>query len=78
MEPGKLADMDIWNKDYFTVPLSEFPTVYPDMVILGGKIVDLRNEFAREIRMAPVGPQLKYSFEFKYNFGRPLKIVKKD
>ncbi|HWP84663.1 MAG TPA: amidohydrolase family protein [Terriglobia bacterium] len=63
LEPGKFADFVVFNKDYFTVPEEEIPSVYPVMVVMGGKTRVLREEYAKEIGLQPVGPQLKFSWE---------------
>jgi len=63
LELGKFADFVVFSKDYFTIPEAEIPTVVPLMVVLGGKTTVLRQEYAREIGLQPVGPQLKFSFE---------------
>jgi adenine deaminase len=63
LEPGKLADFIVYNKDYFTVPQEEIPSVFPLMVVVGGKTVVLRDEYAKEIGLQAVGPQLKFSWE---------------
>ncbi|HWP84543.1 MAG TPA: amidohydrolase family protein [Terriglobia bacterium] len=62
LEPGKLADFVVWNKDYFSVPEAELPTVYPLMTVLGGKTMMLREEYAREMGTSPVGLQGKFVF----------------
>jgi len=72
LETGKLADFVVFNKDYFTVPLEELPEVFPLMTVLGGEIVVLREEFAGELGVAPVGHQIEWTFESDYDFGAPL------
>ncbi|MFB3098072.1 MAG: amidohydrolase family protein, partial [Dehalococcoidia bacterium] len=72
LEPGKWADFTVFDKDYFTVPEEEIPTVIPLMTVLGGKTISLREEFASELGVAPVGPQIKFQFERDYDFGVPL------
>ena len=62
LEPGKLADFVVLNKDYFTIPESEIPTVFPLMTVLGGKTTVLRQELADELRTQPVGPQIEWEF----------------
>ncbi len=62
LEVGKFADLAVFNKDYLTVPVEQLGTVYPVMTVLGGKIVILREEFGKELGMANVGPQVKYTF----------------
>jgi len=53
----------VFSKDYFTIPESEIPTVIPLMVVMGGKTRVLREEYAKEIGLPAVGPQLKFSYE---------------
>jgi hypothetical protein len=62
LEPGKLADLVVWSKDYFTVPQAELGTVYPVMTVLGGKTLVLRGEYAQLLGTAPIGPQAKFCF----------------
>jgi predicted amidohydrolase YtcJ len=62
LEAGKLADYVVWNKDYFSVPEADLPTVYPLMTVLGGKTMMLREEYARTMGVTPVGLQGKYIF----------------
>lgn len=63
LEPGKLADFIVFNKDYFTIPETEIRTVIPLMVVVGGKTIVLREELSRDLGLPAVGPQLKFSFE---------------
>ena len=72
LEPGKFADFVVFNKDYFTVPLEELPSVYPVITVLGGKIRVLREEFARELGVSPIGHQINFKFESDYEVGEPL------
>lgn len=60
LEPGKLADFVVLNKDYFTVPVEEIASTYPLMTVVGGKPVFWRTEFAAEQGQAPVGAQVKF------------------
>ena len=62
LEPGKLADFVVLNKDYFTVPQDDIPTVFPLMTVLGGKTMVLREELAGELGLAAAGPQKKFKF----------------
>ncbi len=59
LESGKLADLLVLNKDYFTVPEAEIPEIYPVMTVVGGKIIHLVPSLAREIGMQPAGAQVK-------------------
>ena len=63
LEPGKFADFIVYNKDYFTIPQEEIPSVYPLMVVVGGKTVVLREEYAADMGLQAVGPQLEFSWE---------------
>ena len=73
LEPGKYADFLVMNKDYFTVPEAQIPTVYPVMTVLGGKTVVLRDEYAKELGVPAVGPQLKLLFKTEEKDSDPLK-----
>ncbi len=43
LQPGKLADLVVLNRDYLTVPADEIRNIKPVMTIVGGRIVfDLR------------------------------------
>jgi predicted amidohydrolase YtcJ len=63
LERGKKADFVVFNKDYFTVPEPEITSVFPLMVVTGGKVQVLREEYAKEIGMPAVGPQIKFSYD---------------
>ena len=69
LEVGKLADFVIYNKDYFTIPVDQIPTVFPLMTVVGGKTVILREDLAKELGTQPVGPQVKFHFTEKYDEG---------
>ena len=62
LEVGKLADFVVWNKDYFSVPEAELPTVIPLMTVLGGKTMMLREEYAKDMGTAPIGLQGKFVY----------------
>jgi hypothetical protein len=72
LEPGKLADFVVFNKDYFTIPEAEIPTVIPLLVVVGGKTIVLREELATELGMGKVGPQLKFTYEIQSQAGGEL------
>jgi predicted amidohydrolase YtcJ len=67
LEPGKYADLVVLNKDYFTVPENDIPTVFPLMTVLGGKTVMLRAELAKELGVTSVGPQQTWKFKPDYD-----------
>jgi predicted amidohydrolase YtcJ len=66
LEAGKLADLLVLNRDYFTVPEEEIPEVFPLLTMVGGKIQVLRSEFAGELGRDPVGPQMEFRNEPQY------------
>lgn len=39
LEPGKLADLVVWNRDLLTVPPQEILQVKPAVTVVGGKVV---------------------------------------
>jgi hypothetical protein len=63
LETGKFADFIVYNKDYFTVPQEDIPSVFPVMVVVGGKTIVLREEYASRIGREAVGPQLKFKWD---------------
>ncbi len=56
IEPGKLADLIVLDRDYLTVPEAEIPKLRVLMTLVGGKVVHLWPDFAKEIGTEPVGP----------------------
>ena len=74
MEPGKFADYVVWNKDYLTVPMEEFQTLYPLMTVVGNKTRVLREEFAKDLGMPAVGKQAKWNF--KEEKPEPVDLLK--
>ena len=69
LEVGKLADFVVYNKDYFTIPVDQIPSVFPLMTVVGGKTVVLREEFAKELSTQAVGPQVHFEFKEDYDEG---------
>ncbi len=63
LEPGKWADFMVLNKDYFEGPPEAIAEIYPLMTVVGGKILVIREEFARELGRNPIGPQIDFSSE---------------
>ncbi len=59
LEPGKLADFLVLNRDYMTVPEPEIDTVRPLMTVVGGKIVHLTPELASELKLQPAGDMVR-------------------
>jgi predicted amidohydrolase YtcJ len=54
IEKGKLADMVIWDRDFYTVPSNEIKDVKAEMTILGGKIVFRRHQTGLSRKMRDV------------------------
>jgi len=44
IEKGKLADMAVWNHDFYTIPKDQIKDVKAILTIVGGKIVHEKNE----------------------------------
>ena len=63
LEPGKLADYLVLNKDYFSVDSKLIKTVRPLMTVVGGKKVYLDPEFAAELGQDAVGLQPMFALE---------------
>jgi predicted amidohydrolase YtcJ len=63
LEPGKYADLLVFNKDYFTIPQEELGTVYPFMTMLGGKPVVVRPEYTAESGLPSAGVEMKFQFK---------------
>ena len=63
LEAGKWADFMVLSKDYFEGPPEAIADIYPLMTVVGGKILVMREEFARELGRSPVGPQVDFSSE---------------
>ena len=57
LETGKLADFVVLDKDYFTIPVEQIPTIKPQMTVMGGKPRYIGQEFGQQIGMEPVGWQ---------------------
>ena len=55
LEPGKLADYIVLDKDYMTIPEDQIPSIQVLMTAVGGKIVHLHSSLAAELAMQPVG-----------------------
>jgi predicted amidohydrolase YtcJ len=60
LEPGKWADIAVFQGDYFAGQPEDIAHVYPVMTILGGKIQVLQGDFARELGKQPVGRQVTF------------------
>lgn len=56
LEPGKLADFIVLDRDFLTIPEDDIPNTKVLMTAVGGKIVHLMPEIAKENGLSPVGP----------------------
>lgn len=59
LEKDKLADVLVLDKDYFTIPVDDIPTIRPMMTLVGGKTMFMQKDFAAEQSMQAVGYQPK-------------------
>ena len=59
LEPGKIADLAVLDRDYLTVPVDDIPNIRVLMTMLGGKVVHLVPSLARETGMQPAGSQVE-------------------
>lgn len=55
LEPGKLADLVILDKDYMTIPEEEIHTIEPQFVVFDGKIAAVHPKFVAEYNIKPAG-----------------------
>lgn len=55
LEPGKLADMVVLDKDYMTIPDDEVQNIRPQLTLLGGKIIFVNPSFSTEYNLKPTG-----------------------
>jgi predicted amidohydrolase YtcJ len=63
LETGKLADLLIMDRDYFTIPEDEILRIRPLLTMVGGKVMALNASLAKEWGVEPVGHQ--FGFEDK-------------
>jgi predicted amidohydrolase YtcJ len=63
LEPGKLADYLVLNKDYFAVPSRMIRTVRPLMTVVGGDTIYLDPGYAAELGRESVGLQPTFALE---------------
>ena len=72
LEVGKLADMVILDRDYFTVPVDDILKVRPLMTMVGGRIQVLQGLLAGEFGIPAVGPEYGFRDEDIAHIGRPI------
>lgn len=70
LEPGKMADFLVLDKDYFTIPIEQIPDIVPQMTVMAGKIRFLHKDFAQKLGMEPVGYQYPDGFK---PWGKPTE-----
>jgi len=73
LEPGKLADLVVLDRDILSVPVDDIPDIKVLMTILGGKTVHLTGALADEIGTQPTGATTWPSrpLETRFVFKRP-------
>ena len=59
LEPGKLADFIVIDRDYLTIPEEEIEDIRVLMTVVGGKVVHLVPSLARQAGMQPTGAQVE-------------------
>ena len=60
LEPGKLADFLVLDRDYLTIPEEDIANIRVLLTVVGGKIIHLVPSVAREIGMQPTGAQIEF------------------
>ena len=55
IEPGKLADLVVIDRDYMSLPEEEISEIRPLLTMMGGRIVFLRTDFSDEHSLRPAG-----------------------
>ncbi|MDA2934444.1 amidohydrolase family protein [Acidobacteria bacterium AH-259-D05] len=51
IEPGKLADLVVLDRDYMTIPAQEISEIRPQITVLNGKIIYVHPQFAEEYNL---------------------------
>jgi predicted amidohydrolase YtcJ len=55
IEPGKLADLVVIDRDFLTMPEDDISEIRSLLTLLGGKFIFLRSDFAAEHNLRPAG-----------------------
>jgi len=55
IEPGKLADLLVLDKDYLRIPVEQVGEIRPQVTISDGRIVFVHTDFAAEYNLRPRG-----------------------
>ncbi|NNC78084.1 MAG: amidohydrolase family protein [Woeseiaceae bacterium] len=76
LEPGKLADFIVLDRDVLSIPRDDIPNVKVLMTVIGGETVHLLPSIASEQGAAPVGPTTWPSkpLETRYVFKGPPAV----
>ena len=63
LEPGRLADYVVLDKDYFTISADDIPKIKPQMTVMDGKVRYLGADFAKNLGTEPVGWQYPEGYQ---------------
>jgi len=55
LEPGKLADLVVIDRDFLSMPEEDISEIRALLTLLGGKFIFLRSDFADEYNLRPAG-----------------------
>ena len=55
IEPGKLADLVVLDRDYMSIPEDDIAETRSLLTLLGGKFIFLHPDFANEYNLRPAG-----------------------
>ncbi len=55
LEPGKLADLVVLDRDYMTIPEEQISEIQPQVTVFDGKIVFVHPQSAQEYNLRPAG-----------------------
>jgi predicted amidohydrolase YtcJ len=73
LEEGKLADLLVIDRDYFTIPEDEILKIRPLMTMVGGKMIVLQEALAKDFGTRSVGPVYNFKDEDVKYIGKALK-----
>ena len=55
IEPGKLADLVVLDRDYMTIPEEDVSEIQPQVTVFDGKIIYIHPKFSQEYNLRPRG-----------------------
>lgn len=73
LEVGKLADMAVLDRDYFTIPVDDILKIRPLMTMVGGKIIVLQQVLATDFEIDSVGPSYSFEDHEVEHIGKPFR-----